>query len=50
MNIHQYITSAQIPVPANEYEKALIENCICMNGEKTDPDYHSAVLIPVKRK
>ena len=114
MNIHQYITSAQIPVPANEYEKALIENCIgeygvciddeklagkgkflyliegkyaggkvpegmmlygfpqskwavfdcvgaipnalqslntrSMNDEKTDPDYHSAVLIPVKRK
>ena len=138
MNIHQYITSAQIPVLANEYEKALIENCIgeydvciddeklagkgkflyliegkyaggkvpegmmlygfpqgewavfdcvgaipkalqslntrifkewlpgnpdfeisenanvewydCMNDEKTDPDYHSAVLIPVKRK
>ena len=22
----------------------------CMNGEKTDPDYHSAVWIPVKRK
>ena len=39
MNIHQYITSAQIPVPANEYEKALIENCIgeydvCIDDEK----------------
>ena len=22
----------------------------CMNGEKTDPDYHSAIWIPVKRK
>ena len=22
----------------------------CMNGEKTDPDYHSAVWLPVKRK
>lgn len=28
MNIHQYITSAQIPVLANKYEKALVENCI----------------------
>ena len=22
----------------------------CMNGEKTDPDYHSAIWLPVKRK
>ena len=22
----------------------------CMNGEKTDPDYHSSIWIPVKRK
>ena len=22
----------------------------CMNGEKTDPDYHSAIWIPVKKK
>ena len=22
----------------------------CMHGEKTDPDYHSAIWIPVKRK
>ena len=39
MNIHQYITSAQIPVLANEYEKALVENCIgeygvCIDDEK----------------
>ena len=39
MNIHQYITSAQIPVLANEYQKALIENCIgeygvCIDDEK----------------
>lgn len=25
-------------------------NTRSMNDEKTDPDYHSAVLIPVKRK
>lgn len=39
MNIHQYITSAQIPVLANKYEKALVENCIgeygvCIDDEK----------------
>ena len=39
MNIHQYISSAQIPVLANEYEKAMVENCIgeydvCIDDEK----------------
>ncbi len=41
-------------LPGNpDYEisgKANVEWYDCMNGEKTDPDYHSAVLIPVKRK
>ena len=28
---------------------ANIEWYDCMNGEKTDPDYHSAIWIPVKK-
>ena len=31
-------------------ENANVEWYDCMNGEKTDPDYHLAVWIPVKRK
>ncbi|MBQ7670159.1 MAG: AraC family transcriptional regulator [Clostridia bacterium] len=41
-------------LPGNsEYEisgNATIEWYDCINGEKTDPDYHSAIWIPVKRK
>lgn len=41
-------------LPGNpDYEisgNANVEWYDCMNGEKTDPDYHSAVWIPVKRK
>ena len=41
-------------LPANpEYElcgNANVEWYDCVNGEKTDPDYHSAIWVPVKRK
>ena len=41
-------------LPGNpEYElcgNANVEWYDCVNGEKTDPDYHSAIWIPVKRK
>ena len=41
-------------LPGNpEYEicgNANVEWYDCINGEKTDPDYHSAVWIPVKKK
>ena len=41
-------------LPGNpEYElcgKASVEWYDCVNGEKTDPDYHSAIWVPVKRK
>ncbi|MBR4163176.1 MAG: AraC family transcriptional regulator [Solobacterium sp.] len=41
-------------LPGNpEYElcgHANVEWYDCVNGEKTDPDYHSAVWVPVKRK
>lgn len=41
-------------LPGNpDYEirgNANVEWYDCMNGEKTDPDYHSAIWIPVKRK
>ena len=41
-------------LPGNpEYElagNATVEWYDCVNGEMTDPDYHSAVWIPVKRK
>lgn len=33
------------PVVYNEFR-----DMVGLNGEKTDSDYHSAVLIPVKRK
>ena len=36
-----------------EYElcgNASVEWYDCVNGEKTDPDYHSAIWVPVKRK
>ena len=29
---------------------ASVEWYDCVNGEKTDPDYHSAIWVPVKRK
>ena len=29
---------------------ANVEWCNCIHGEKTDPDYHSAIWLPVKRK
>jgi AraC family transcriptional regulator len=29
---------------------ATIEWYDCIHGEKTDPDYHSAIWLPVKRK
>ena len=29
---------------------ANIEWYDCVNGEKTDPDYHSAIWIPVRKK
>ena len=41
-------------LPGNpEYEisgNANVEWYDCINGEKTDPDYHSAIWIPVKRR
>ena len=41
-------------LPGNpEYELCGIANVEwydCVNGEKTDPDYHSAIWVPVKRK
>ena len=41
-------------LPGNpEYElcgNASMEWYDCVNGEKTDPDYHSAIWVPVKRK
>ena len=41
-------------LPGNpEYElsgNATVEWYDCVNGEKTDPDYHSAIWVPVKRK
>ncbi|MBQ6655155.1 MAG: AraC family transcriptional regulator [Erysipelotrichaceae bacterium] len=41
-------------LPGNdEYElcgNASVEWYDCINGEKTDPDYHSAIWIPVRRK
>ena len=41
-------------LPGNpDYEisgNANVEWYDCVNGEKTDPDYHSAIWIPVKRK
>ena len=41
-------------LPGNpEYEfcgNASVEWYDCVNGEKTDPDYHSAIWVPVKRK
>ena len=41
-------------LPANpDYElcgNANVEWYDCINGEKTDPDYHSAIWVPVKRK
>ena len=41
-------------LPGNpDYEisgNANVEWYDCMNGEKTDPDYHSAIWLPVKRK
>ncbi len=41
-------------LPGNpEYElfgNASVEWYDCVNGEKTDPDYHSAVWVPVKKK
>lgn len=41
-------------LPGNpDYEisgNANVEWYDCLNGEKTDPDYHSAIWIPVKRK
>ena len=41
-------------LPGNpEYElcgNANVEWYDCVNGEKTDPDYHSAIWIPVRRK
>ena len=41
-------------LPGNpEYElsgNANVEWYDCINGEKTDPDYHSAIWVPVKRK
>ena len=41
-------------LPGNpEYEldgNATVEWYDCVNGEKTNPDYHSAIWIPVKRK
>lgn len=41
-------------LPGNpDYEisgNANVEWYDCMNGEKTDPDYHSAIWVPVKRK
>lgn len=41
-------------LPGNpDYEisgNANVEWYDCMNGEKSDPDYHSAIWIPVKRK
>ena len=41
-------------LPANpDYElrgNATVEWYDCINGEKTDPDYHSAIWVPVKRK
>ena len=41
-------------LPGNpEYElcgNANVEWYDCVNGEKTDPDYHSAIWVPVRRK
>ena len=41
-------------LPGNpEYElcgSASVEWYDCVNGEKTDPDYHSAIWVPVKRR
>ena len=41
-------------LPGNpEYElfgNASVEWYDCINGEKTDPDYHSAIWIPVKKR
>ncbi len=41
-------------LPGNpEYElcgNASVEWYDCINGEKTDPDYHSAIWVPVKKK
>ena len=41
-------------LPGNtEYEltgNATVEWYDCINGEKSDPDYHSAIWVPVKRK
>ena len=41
-------------LPGNpDYElcgNASVEWYDCVNGEKTDPDYHSAIWVPVKRK
>ena len=41
-------------LPGNpEYElcgNANVEWYDCINGEKTDPDYHTAIWVPVKRK
>jgi AraC family transcriptional regulator len=41
-------------LPGNpEFElcgNASVEWYDCLNGEKTDPDYHSAIWVPVKRK
>ena len=41
-------------LPGNpDYElsgSATVEWYDCVNGEMTDPDYHSAIWVPVKRK
>ena len=41
-------------LPGNpDYElcgKASVEWYDCVNGEKTDPDYHSAIWVPVRKK
>ena len=41
-------------LPGNpEYElcgNATVEWYDCLNGEKTDPDYHSAIWVPVRRR
>ena len=29
---------------------ATVEWYDCVNGEKTDPDYHSAIWVPVRRR
>ena len=46
-------TGGEVPEGMTVYElcgNANVEWYDCMNGEKTDKDYHSAIWIPVKRK